>query len=223
MSRNQHNLFQSRKTYRKFDRNQPVSPDRLNRIFQDALRAPSWSNTQPWEIYVASGEPLEALRTAYLSAYDHSEPAAPEVPVPAEWPDALQDRSRRNGILMFQNAGIAREDQKAREANWRNNFQFFEAPVLAVLCQDRSLTDWSIMDLGTFAGYLMLAAEHYGVQSVPAFSSVAYPKLLREVLGIPDHLLIRSGILLGYALAGHPYNKHVSEREPLHSLVHYKS
>lgn len=223
MNCNQRDLFQSRKSHRKFDRNQPVSLDRLDQIFQDALRAPSWANTQPWEIYVATGDTLEALRTAYLAAYDRSEPAAPEVPIPAEWPDALQDRSRRNGILMFENAGIAREDQKAREANWRNNFQFFEAPVLAVLCQDRSLTDWSTMDLGTFAGYLLLAAEHYGVQSVPAFSSVAYPNLLREALGIPDHLLIRAGIVLGYALAGHPYNKHVSEREPLHSLVHYKS
>jgi len=223
MSRNQLNLFQSRKSHRKFDRNKSVSPDRLDQIFQDALRAPSWANTQPWEIYVATGDTLEALRTAYLAAYDRSEPTAPEVPIPPEWPDALQDRSRRNGILMFENAGIAREDQKAREANWRNNFQFFEAPVLAVICQDRSLTDWSTMDLGTFAGYLLLAAEYYGVQSVPAFSSVAYPKLLREALEIPDHLLIRSGIELGYALAGHPYNKHVSEREPLRSLVHYKS
>lgn len=223
MNDNQYNLFQSRKTHRKFDRKQPVSRDRLDQIFQDALRAPSWSNTQPWEVYVGAGDTLETLRTDYLAAYDRSEPVAPEVPVPAEWPEALQDRSRRNSMLMFENAGIAREDQQARDANWRNNFQFFEAPVLAVLCQDRSLTDWSTMDLGTFAGYLMLAAEHYGVQSVPAFSAVAYPKLLREALGIPDHLLIRSGIVLGYALAGHPYNRHVSEREPLRSLVHYKS
>lgn len=216
------NIVRSRKSHRRFDPNRPIPDKLLRELLEDALRSPSWSNTQPWEVYVVTGAALERLRKSYLETHDRSEPYAPEVPMPQTWPEDLQDRSRRNSIRLFENVGIAREDQEARAANWRNNFQFFNAPALVILCQDRTLTEWSVMDLGTFGGYLMLAAEQHGIQSVPAFSSVAYPKLLRAELDIPEHLLIRTGILLGYAEEDHPYNRHVSEREPLERLVHFK-
>ena len=42
-----------------------VSKQKVEEILEAAIHAPSWANTQPWEIYVASGEPLERLRKAY--------------------------------------------------------------------------------------------------------------------------------------------------------------
>ena len=41
----------------------PVSRDTILKIMKAATRAPSWANTQPWEIFVAAGEALERLRT----------------------------------------------------------------------------------------------------------------------------------------------------------------
>lgn len=215
------NLFQSRKSHRKFDKSKPIPQATLENILTDALRAPSWANTQPWEVFIATGGTLEAVREAYLAAFDRSEPYNTDVPVPKEWPEYMQERSVRNSIHMFECMGIDREDEKARELNRRNNISFFDGTALVIICQERSLTDWSTMDLGTFAGYLVLAAEHHQVQSVPAFNSIAYPQILREKLSIPDHLIIRSGVVLGYAVEDSPYNEHTSDREALHQMVHF--
>jgi len=48
------NALKDRRTTRAF------KPDRINRgviakILEPALHAPSWANTQPWEIFVAAG------------------------------------------------------------------------------------------------------------------------------------------------------------------------
>ncbi|MCM3785217.1 nitroreductase [Neobacillus mesonae] len=221
MSEERENLFQSRKSYRRFDKNRPIPQDTLENMLTDALRAPSWSNTQPWEVFVATGDILSEIKEAYIAAYENSEQPNTDVPVPQEWPEYIQDRSNRNGMSMFKSLGIDRNDSVARENNKRNNIEMFDGTALAIICQERTLTEWSTMDLGTFAGYLMLSAEHHGVQSVPAYNSILYPHILREKLSIPDHLILRSGIVFGYALEGHPYNKHKSGREPLHKMVHF--
>ena len=41
---------------------QPVSDTLLNGLLARACAAPSWSNTQPYQIAVARGEVLESLR-----------------------------------------------------------------------------------------------------------------------------------------------------------------
>lgn len=125
------NLFQRRKSHRKFDKNQPIPQTTLENILTDALRAPSWSNTQPWEVFVAAGSTLEEIREAYLAAFDRSEPYNTDVPVPKEWPEYMQERSIRNSIHMFECMGIDREDEKARELNRRNNISFFDGTALS--------------------------------------------------------------------------------------------
>lgn len=73
--------------------------------------------------------------------------------------------------------GVERDDPEARRASSRRNFEFFGAPVVAYLCMDRSLTPWSIFDLGSFCQSMMLAAQEYGVGSIPAVMLAAYPDL----------------------------------------------
>ncbi|MFB5283171.1 nitroreductase family protein [Peribacillus sp. Hz7] len=120
------------------------SKETLVKVFDDATRAPSWANSQPWEIYVAAGETLEELRSAYLQSYENGEPGQQEMPVPKEWPDYIQERMNQAYAASFKAMGIERDDQEAREANWKNNFAFFNAPVAVFLCLDASLTDWSM-------------------------------------------------------------------------------
>ncbi len=43
-----------------------VPRDVLVRIVEAATRAPSWGNTQPWEIFIAAGETMNAIRAAFL-------------------------------------------------------------------------------------------------------------------------------------------------------------
>ena len=35
--------------------NQQIAPDDLKEIVQLAQRTPSWANSQPWQVYIATG------------------------------------------------------------------------------------------------------------------------------------------------------------------------
>ncbi|WP_458119643.1 nitroreductase family protein [Paenibacillus sp. Z6-24] len=215
------NLFEQRKTVRKYT-SQPVPHEVLRSVLEDAQKAPSWANSQPWEVYVATGEALERLRAANLKAYDEKVPADDsDMPRPAVWPEYLQERMNAAYAKVFEQSGIARDDQQAREDNWRNNFYFFNAPVAAFICLDRNLTEWSTLDAGIYAGNLMLAAAQHGLGSTPAASSVSYPHILREVLGISEHQRVVVGIMLGYEDKEHPYNRPTSSRVPLEENIHF--
>ena len=39
----------------------PVERGTLDAIFQDAFRTPSWANSQPWDVYVAGQEEMQAI------------------------------------------------------------------------------------------------------------------------------------------------------------------
>ncbi|MGE5172853.1 MAG: nitroreductase family protein, partial [Betaproteobacteria bacterium] len=81
----------TRRTIRAF---KPGRIDRnlLIKILEPAIHAPSWANTQPWEIFVAAGEPLERLRKAYAGNLKNCVPRNPDIAMPKEWPDACRTR-----------------------------------------------------------------------------------------------------------------------------------
>ena len=46
----------------------PVAPETIARILEVAARAPSGTNTQPWKVYVLTGEKLKALSHRLVAA-----------------------------------------------------------------------------------------------------------------------------------------------------------
>lgn len=157
----------------------PVGKETLSKVFAAANMAPSWADTQPWEVFVAGGEPLNKLREAFLARFDRGVPSQPDLPRPQDWPPALKQRMAEFADHRFAAMGLDRNDEQVRRASSRRNFEFFDAPVVVYLCMDRTLTPWSIFDMGLFAQSLMLAAQEFGVDSVPAVNLVAYPDLIR--------------------------------------------
>lgn len=57
--------IKERKSVRGF-KPDPISKDLLRNIIEQAQRAPSWANTQPWEFVIATGQPLAEIRRGYL-------------------------------------------------------------------------------------------------------------------------------------------------------------
>jgi nitroreductase len=47
----------------------PVSQEIINQILTDALSAPSWSNTRPFKIAVATGEVRDRISGEFLSRW----------------------------------------------------------------------------------------------------------------------------------------------------------
>lgn len=208
----------SRRSVRAY-KSDPVSKETLLKIMTAATKAPSWADTQPWEIFVAGGEPLDRLRAGYQQRFEQGLPGQQEFPRPAQWPEALQQRMAQNAAHRQSMMGVDPNDEEVRKASMRRNYTFFGAPAVIYLCMDKTLTPWSIFDMGILAQSLMLAAEDLGVSSIPAFSLVAFPDLIRSELKIPDDLLILFGIALGYEDTNDIVNKPRSLRRSVEDVI----
>ena len=121
--------IESRRSIRAF-KPQPVSKDVLLKILAAANWSPSWADTQPWEVFVAGGEPLAQHPRAFSRPVRGGGPMANDVPRPQEWPPGPMQR-----MLDFVDArcaamGVVPGDEAEREASMRRNFEFFDAPVV---------------------------------------------------------------------------------------------
>ncbi len=102
-----------------------VDKETITRILEAATRAPSWANTQPWEIFVAGGDVLNRLRHAYLENFHKSVIGKSDLPRPQQWPPALQKRMEELAAERHKTAGIGRDDKAARQAIFEGKFQVF--------------------------------------------------------------------------------------------------
>jgi nitroreductase len=197
----------------------PIDRNTLEKILEAALRSPSWANTQPWEIYVAGGEVLNRLREAYMANLKNCVPRNPDLAAPKQWPPSL--RGRMEALRAERTTTLERVclDKSMLKDLSEMNYHFFYAPAVTYLCMDRTLTPWSVFDLGLLTQSLMLAAQHFGVDSATAVTLVAHPDLIRRELKIPDGLSIIIGIALGYADPDHPQNKYRSPRRTVQEAV----
>lgn len=200
----------------------PVNKETILKIIESATQAPSWENTQPWEVFIASGDTLARIRQSFLNNFEKEVSFNPDLPVPKEWPDALKARGQQLAVKRFEALGIERDDKEARRDNIERNLNFFGAPVVIYLCMDRTLTPWSIFDMGSLSQSIMLTAQEYGLDTAPAVMLVAYPESIRAEIGISEELLIIFGIALGYGDADHPQNKVQSPRRVVEEVVRFK-
>jgi len=214
------NALNNRRTTRAF------KPDRIDRgrimkVLEPALAAPSWANTQPWEIFVAAGEPLERIREGYGSMLRSCVPRNPDIAMPKEWPDACRMRmealkSERTEVI----AQTCRPGEGLPDL-MQMNYKLFGAPIVVYLCMDRCLTPWSLFDLGAISQSIMLSAEEQGIGSAVAITLAAHPEILRRELRIPDDLSIVIGIALGLPDPDSPQNRFKSTRRRLEEVVRF--
>jgi nitroreductase len=198
-----------------------ISRDLLIKILGPALHAPSWANTQPWEIFVATGEPLERIRKAYAEILKNCVPRNPDIAMPKEWPDAC--RMRMETLKAERTALIEQEckDPASLTDLMQMNYKLFNAPVVVYLCMDRCLTPWSLFDLGAMSHGIMLAAQEQGVSSAVAVTLAAHPDVVRKELDIPENFAIVIGIALGYPDLDSPQNKYRSKRKSAGEAVRW--
>ena len=144
-----------------------------------------------------------------------------EMPGPQKWPEQIQARIEQTMAERLRIQGIDREDKAGRQKIVEANYRFFDAPAVAFLCMERTLTPWSAFDMGAFSQSIMLAARKYGVDSIPAVMMTSYPDIIRETLAIPADLMILFAIALGYQDEKNPANKFRSARRPVDETVRF--
>ncbi len=227
-------LIQARRSIRDF-RPDAVPDEVLDAILDDARHAPSWSNTRPYCVAVATGERLERLSKAYVAAFDASLPlqhrkrsamvkAVLTGGLPdgdfktwGRYPDDLRPRSVKVGVELYQHLGIQRGDREARDAHARRNCEFFGAPVVLWVFVHDQLLPFSAHDAGLMLQTLMLAAQARGVDSCALGVLTTWRGPVQAEFTIPPHYKLITGLALGYASDDH-VNDFRAEHPPLHLL-----
>ena len=209
--------IRERKSVRAFKPN-PISQDMLRQIVEQALRAPSWANTQPWEFAIVTGKPLEEIQKGFL-ARGEQEPRS-EVARPYEFPEPYLSRIQ---ALAPKNWTPTKENMDFRRIQ---NFRNYGAPAVIYLLVDRTMfyqskgiNVWSLYDCGSVVQNIMLLATNYGLGTVAQAQSVIYPDIIRKVVEIPESKLIALGIAIGYPDLDIPVTQSRTQREPLDDVA----
>ena len=194
----------------------PVAREDIEAILDVARRAPSGSNTQPWKVYVLTGESKARLSESVLAAYDHPEVDTlhrEEYPYyPRTWIDPYQSRRRKVGWDLYGLLGIARADKERMHAQHARNFRFFDAPVALFFTLDRVMTHGAWLDCGMFLQGVMTAARARGLDTCPQAAFVPFHRIITEHLGIPANEQLVCGMSLGHADPDAIENRLVTER-----------
>jgi hypothetical protein len=78
---------------------------------------------------------------------------------PQTWPLNILKRIDNYMAERFAFLGVKRDDKAGRQAVFSLNYDFFGAPVVIYLCMDKTLTSWSMFDVGAISQNIMLAAR----------------------------------------------------------------
>jgi nitroreductase len=206
-------IVRERRSTRLFLRDKPVPRELLDEALSLAMRAPSNSNVQPWRLFVASGPRRDRLVEALLEA------ASVELPVTTGLPEAFLPLRQELGALVYGSMGIARHDVEARRLAQLRNWEFFRAPVGAVVCMHRDLGLVDSLGVGMFLQTLLLALTERGLGTSVQVSIAAYPEILRAELDIPDELTVLCGLAIGYPDPAFPGNSLAVPRNPVETNV----
>ena len=142
----------------------PVPKEILKEILETALRAPSATNSQPWEITVVTGEALENLKRTNIEMSNLGAPPHMESRQ-APFQGVYRQRQIDVAIELFKLMEITREDKQKRKEWNQRGLRFFDAPAAIILSMDKSLDDStnSVMDIGVITQTICLAALKYGL------------------------------------------------------------
>jgi nitroreductase len=142
----------------------PVPRALIEEIIALAMRAPSSMNTQPWNFYVITGEPLNRIRAGNTERMVGGVPQSREFRTGPAF--AGQHRERQIGVAkqLFSAMGIAREDAERRQDWVLRGFRQFDAPVCVIVTYDRVLdgSDDTPFDCGAVTNALVNAAWSRG-------------------------------------------------------------
>ena len=200
----------------------PVPAGTLEQVFEIAQQAPSNCNTQPWKVYVASGEVKDRLRDQFLERLDQGVAGQPDFSYVSTFEGEYRQRQVDCAVALYNEMGIARNDKPGRLRAVRRNFELFDAPHIAFLGMDRNFGATISLDVGIYAQTLMLTMHAFGISSCAMGSMRTYPDLVREAFGLDDSTGILLGISFGYEDPDVDANRTRPVREPLANSVVFR-
>ena len=195
----------------------PVPQHIIDQILTDALTAPSWSNTRPFKIAVATGDVRDRISGEFLSRWTvlsrimrkglknkvrliYSRYGLPTSnrtivkPYVAE----LKPRAQRVGKELYELFGVKRGDRDARDKQWGKNYSFFGAPVEMFIYIHKSLHVYAASDAGLMMENLMLSAHGHGLGTCAQGAVNIWDDVVRKEFDIPKDYRLLCGMAIGY-------------------------
>ncbi len=203
----------------------PVPRETLEDILRVASRAPSGTNTQPWKVYVLTGERLQALSRQIVEAFDDPAHAATHreeyAYYPTQWQSPYIDRRRKVGWDLYGLLGIGKTDKERMHAQHGRNYRFFDAPVGLMFTIDRIMEKGSWLDYGMFLQNIMVAARARGLDTCPQAAFTQFHKIIMPAIGASADEMLVCGMSLGHADPAAIENSLVTEREPVSGFARF--
>ena len=195
----------------------PIPQEILDQILTDALTAPSWSNTRPFKIAIATDEVRDRISGEFLSRWSvlsrimrkglknkfrliYSRYGLPTSnrsivkPYVAE----LKPRAQRVGKELYELFGVKRGDRDARDKQWGKNYSFFGAPVEMFIYIHKSLHVYAASDAGLMMENLMLSTHGHGLGTCAQGAVNIWDDVVRKEFDIPKNYRLLCGLAIGY-------------------------
>ena len=205
-----------RKSIRDF-KDTPITTAQLTQIITEAARAtPSWEDSQPWRVYIATQKTLQAIKAQHLAHAQNGTVAHSDFRVKkmAQWAKRPQE-NMAHWVETF-NAYTTKNELPELDQS-----TLYHVPAIVYLTLDQNHAEWSLYDLGAFGQSIMNAALKQGIDSITAYEFVKYAKSVRQLMTIPDSEVLVMGIGLGYR-SDNPINGFTSDRNDVKTFMTIK-
>jgi nitroreductase len=205
----------------------PVPREVVEDILRVASRAPSGTNTQPWQVTVLTGEAKTSLSAKIRAVHD--DPAAlaqhreEYAYYPTDWTSPYVERRRKLGWDLYGLLGIGKSDKDGMHLQHGRNYEFFDAPVALMFTIGRVLRQGSWLDYGMFLQSVMVAARGRGLDTCPQAAFMRFHRIIMEHICAPDSEMFVCGMSLGHADPQAVPNRLVTEREPVSAFARFQS
>ena len=193
----------------------------IKEVIEIAMRAPSSLNTQPWNFFVVTGDPLDQIRSGNTERNLAGVPDSREFRGHGAYKGVHRERQKQIAAQLFEVMGITWDDKPKRKDWVLRGFRQFDAPVSVVVTYDRSIHGGDIapFDCGAVANALVNAAWSRGLGCVINSQGIMQSPVVREHAGIPEDQVIMICIAMGYPDDTFPANAVVSQRKSVEEAV----
>ncbi|QNO28809.1 nitroreductase [Sphingopyxis sp. OPL5] len=193
----------------------PVPRSLIVEILELAMRSPSSLNTQPWNFYVVTGEPLARIRAGNTQRNLDRIPHTREFRSMENYDGVHRERQVGVAKQLFGAMGIERDDKPKRKDWVLRGFRQFDAPACIVVTYDRVLvgSDIAPFDCGAVATAIVNAAWSRGLGCVINSQGIMHSAVVRAEAGIADDQTIMICIAIGWPDESFPANAVVSTRK----------
>lgn len=201
----------------------PVDTQTIKDILTVASRAPSGTNTQPWKVYVVTGDKRAQLIDNIFAAKQAiaNDPSLAgkfqeTFPYyPTEWISPFIDRRRENGWGLYGLLGIQKGDKEKMAAQQDRNFKLFDAPVGLFFTVNKVMGTGSKMDIAMMIQNVMIAAKARGLDTCPQAAFNHFHPVVLETIGAGDDEELVCTVALGYADESDIVNTFITPRVPV--------